>query len=178
MGIIMWQEVLCAELSVGAHKKYFSLKQLADELINVLPLSAEAFKSLLASQFDARKNLNLDDLHKMITYISNTLGEEKLSEYLSNETGQGLVIDSIGEWVLSDSACDLCKQDSLFLDVYINRHRVADLSETEPTEKYLSIKSLRSGKGFFVTHYSYRHYTLIISTDRKLKKLHVDVVHS
>lgn len=174
----MWQEVLCAELSVGAHKKYFSLKQLADELINVLPHSAEAFKSLLASQFDARKNINLDDLHNMINYISNTLGEEKLSEYLSDESGSGQYIESIGPWELSDSTCDLCKQDSLFLDVYINRHKVADLSETPHQEKKLSLRSLQDGAGRFVTHYAYKHYTLIICTERELRTLNVDVVRS
>lgn len=174
----MWQEVLCAELSVGAHKKYFSLKQLADELINVIPLSAEAFKSLLASQFDEKKNLDLNDLHEMISYISGMLGEEKLSEYLSDDSGQGLVIETNGAWILSDSTCDLCKQDSLFLDVYINRHKVADLSETESVIRVNSLKSLQEGTGDFVTHYAYKHYTLIIRTERNTKTLFVDVVRS
>lgn len=174
----MWQEVLCAELCVGAHKKYFSLGQLADELINVLPLSAEAFKSILASQFDERKNLDLQALHNMISYISDSLGAEKLAEFLSDESGCGQVVESYGEWVLSDSTCNLCKQDSLFLDVYINRHKVADLSETGQVEKFFSLKSLQEGAGNFVTHYAYKHYTLIIRTDQNEKRLYVDVVHS
>ncbi|MBB6117772.1 hypothetical protein F4826_004751 [Rahnella inusitata] len=174
----MWQEVLCAELSVGSHKQYFSLKQLADELINVLPLSAEAFKSLLASQFDARKNIDFNDLHNMINYISSALGEEKLSQYLTDDSGSSQNIESTGTWYLSDSTCDLCKQDSLFLDVYVNRHKVGDLSETPLPQKELSLKSLVDGRGVYTTHYSYKHYTLIISTVREQKKLKIDVIRS
>jgi len=174
----MWQEVLCAELSVGAHKKQYNLGQLAKELINVLPLSPVAFKRILALQFDARKEISNDDLHNMICYITDTLGEERLSQYLSDESDDSHLIDSDDDWTLTDSAINLCHQDSLFLDVYVNRHKVADLSETGDIEKFFSLKSLQSNNGVFVSHYSYKHYTLILKTEISSRKLSIDVVRS
>ncbi|WP_394522039.1 hypothetical protein C1N60_23415 (plasmid) [Pantoea sp. SGAir0184] len=126
----MWQEVLCAELSVGAHKKQFNLGQLANELINVLPISPVAFKRLLLSQYDARKEISEADLHDMICFISDKLGHAELEKHLLDESGDAHLIDSDDEWLFTDSAIELCSEDSLFLDVYVNRHKVADLSET------------------------------------------------
>lgn len=174
----MWQEVLCAELSVGAQKKQFNLGQLADELIQVLPLSPVAFKRLLASQFDARKDIAQTDLHEMICFISDTLGHEELERYLSDESEDCHLIDSDSDWLLTDSAIELCSEDSLFLDVYVNRHKVADLSETGSIEKHFSLLAMQSGSGIFISHYAYKHFTLILETNMSSRKLKIDVIRS
>jgi hypothetical protein len=174
----MWQEVLCAELSVGAHKKQFNLGQLANELINVLPRSPVAFKRLLVSQFDARKEINKADLHEMICFISDKLGHAELEKHLTDESGDMHLVDSDDEWIFTDSAIELCSGDSLFLDVYVNRHKVADLSETGNVEKYFSLQALQEQSGIFITHYAYKHFTLIFETNLSSNKLKIDVVRS
>jgi len=174
----MWQEVLCAELRVGSHKKQFNLGQLAHELIHVLPLSPVAFKRLLSSQFDARNDIDQSDLHEMICFISDTLGHEELEKYLSDDSGDSQLVDSDSDILFTDSAIELCSEDSLFIDVYVNRHKVADLSETGSVEKHFSLQALHSNSGIFISHYTYKHFTLILETNMSTKKLKIDVVRS
>ncbi|EJL7720571.1 hypothetical protein ACNJ8R_004152 [Cronobacter sakazakii] len=131
---------------------YYTLGDFADELINILSRSPEAFVHLLRLSLSKRFGDSEADVHAMIGYIANAVGEDELKKQLATaDLSIALPVTERPE--VSPDVMRLIDPDGLRLAVILARHMYCDLSETNMQQKKTSEAVLRAGQGAFVTSF-------------------------
>lgn len=153
---------------------YYPLIDFAQKLIDILPHSPRAFTHLLKVAFSNRVNLDEEDVHQMIDYISRHVGQDELEDHLANiESGHQLKLNCTP--TISSDVMAILDADGVILSILLARHMHCDMSETNDSQKCASEQVLKDGQGIFKTSYKVHEQTVIVATDLATNTTHIKI---
>lgn len=142
----------------------YTLGDFAEELIRILPKAPEAFSHLLTLALDSRFGTDSEDVHSMINYIAESVGESKLKGVLSDiDCNNRLMISQTP--ILDDNVKTILDDSGMQLAILLSRHMYLDLSETDSAIAASSKKAIQTGSGAFKTAFMLSGCQVVISTD-------------